>query len=59
MKQSKILLTAVAVLALGAFAPGCSPKSEPDNKPPIGRLCAASVGGENFCVGSSEGPAAA
>lgn len=60
MKHAKILVAAVAALALGAFAPGCSPhtKSKPKG-PPIGRLCAASVGGKTFCVDSSEGPEAA
>ncbi len=58
MKNAKILFAAAAAFALGAFAPGCSPKSGPA-APPDGRLCAASVGGANFCVSSAEGPAAA
>ncbi|MEO5731560.1 MAG: hypothetical protein ABI134_17970, partial [Byssovorax sp.] len=55
MTQIKNLSTALAVLALGAFAPVCSP--QPDET--LGRLCAAAQNGEEHCVSSNQGPAAA
>jgi hypothetical protein len=60
MDNANSFLAVLAALALGALVPGCSPKpkSEPDGRP-TGLLCAASVGGANFCVSASEGPAAA
>lgn len=51
----KNLSTALAVLALGALAPGCSP--QPDET--LGILCAAAGNGEVHCVSSNQGPAAA
>ena len=52
MNRSKILLTAVVVLALGAFAPGCG--KEPNEA--LGLLCARSEAGTKHCVRSNLGP---
>ena len=55
MNQIKNLAMALAVLALGALAPGCSP--QPDET--LGSLCAAAEDGEAHCVSANQGPAAA
>ena len=55
MNQIKNLSTALAVLALGAFAPGCSPQPAET----LGSLCAAAKNGQEHCVSSNQGPAAA
>ena len=55
MNQIKKLSTALAVLSLGAFAPGCSPQLVET----FGRLCAAAENGQEHCVSSNQGPAAA
>jgi hypothetical protein len=55
MNPIKNVSMALAVLALGALAPGCAP--HPDET--LGSLCAASENGEPHCVRSNQGPAAA
>jgi hypothetical protein len=52
MNRTKILLTAIAVLAFGAFAPGCA--SAPDES--LGSLCAKAEPGEKHCVRANLGP---
>ena len=56
MNQIKVLSTALAVLALGACAPGCSPQPADET---LGSLCAAAEDGQAHCVSSNQGPAAA
>jgi hypothetical protein len=55
MNPIKNVSMALAVLALGALAPGCAP--HPDET--LGSLCAAAANGEPHCVRSNQGPAAA
>jgi len=56
MNQIRKLSTVLAVLSLGALAPGCAPKLPDDS---IGRLCAAAEHAEEHCVRSDQGAAAA
>ncbi|WP_437742793.1 hypothetical protein WMF39_45945 [Sorangium sp. So ce1504] len=55
-RRRAILAVAVAALALGATAAGCLWKFGDDT---FGSFCAASVGGEEHCVGENHGPGAA
>ncbi len=52
MSKTAILAMAIAILALGAFVPGCSSTWD-------GFICAANTENQEFCVPSAQGPAAA
>ncbi|MGK4001742.1 hypothetical protein WMF31_03890 [Sorangium sp. So ce1036] len=54
-RQTKILVVAVAALALGAMVSGCWKRSDDA----LGRFCAMPANGEEYCVGENMGPGSA